>query len=309
MQCFRRTRSGFALSIVLWIVAALLLGIAFIVSLSKDNLALTKRLHNKLDSRLEAESILEALKFAILTSDYDNSSLLIIDNLPYKFPKKIILDGRKYKISKEITISLQDASSMLKVTYPDANMIALLATKNNEREFLYTIKDSINDWMDEDNVVRLNGAEKSFYNLKKGVDYGPRNSPALQSVEELRLINGINSLSSKRWNDLKKYLYFGDGATVNLSLITPSYLAKILKLDFYEASVLHRYEASDFNKFVTIIRENKNYNDEYMGFALSFKIKIDIMVKNHTSVSKLHTFINFRSLSKNSLSVEKSEIY
>ena len=309
MRYIHRSRGAFALSIVLWIVAALLLGIAFIVNVSKENLILTKELHNKLDARLEAESVLEALKYIVLTSNYDNNSLLLNANTPYKFPKKIILDGRKYKLSNEISISLQDASSMLNVIYPNRNLIASFLTINNERELLYTIKDSIKDWEDKDNIVSLNGAESSFYNLKKGLNFRPRNSAALQSVNELRLINGINSISEKRWKSLKKYFYFGSSATVNLTLLDSTYLGKLLKLDFIDAKILHRYEMNDIKKFMEYARKNKNFDEDSMSFALSFKIKIDIIVKNHTSVSRLHAFIDFKSMSKNALSVEKFEIY
>ena len=309
MQCTHQSKSAFALSIVLWIVAALLLGVAFIVSVSKNDLQLTKQLHNKLDTRLEAESVLEALKFAIITSDYDSIGLDIHTKLPYKFPKKIILDGRKYAINKEITIALQDASSMLNIIYPDARLLASLATTADERELFYTIRDSILDWKDSDNVVTLNGAEASFYHLKQGKNYGPRNSQSLQSVDELRLINGMDRLSDNAWKKLKQRIYFGDGAVVDLALLDTFYLQKLLKLNFLDAKMLHQYQTTDMPKFMDFIQKNSHYDENSMGFALSFKIKIDIIVKNHATTSILHTFMNFRSLSKDSLSVDKFEIY
>jgi len=300
-------RNAFALSIVLWIVAAILLGIAFIVTLSKDTLILSKNLHNKLDARLEAVSVLEALKFVILTSNHDSFGLIINTNLPYKFPKKIVLDGRKYKITKDITISLRDTSSILNVM--NVNLITALAVNNNQRELAFTIRDSLKDWKDSDNIVSLNGAEKAYYKHEKGVFYGPRNSMAFQSLDELRIIKGLDSLSSKEWEKLKEHLYYGNGSYINLALINQLYLSKLLKLTSFEAKELEKYKTQDYKRFLQIINQNKNYNDEYMGYGLSFKIKIDIIVRNHNSVSRLHTFINFKRMLSYSFGVKNFKIY
>lgn len=309
MQCTRQSRSGFALSIVMWIVAALLLGIVFIVSLSRENLVLTGKLHDKLDARMEAESVLEALKFVILTSDYDLNSLSPHVNLPYKFPKKIILDGRKYALSKEITIALKDSSSMFNVMHPNSSVIAKMLM-NNDRELYYTLRDSIKDWIDSDNVVRLNGAERAYYKLKKNIDYVPRNSPTLQSVDELKLIKGLDSLSDEHWKSLKNNFYFAKNGMLNLMLVKSEILQDILQLSSVDMKMLERYKREGKVKdFIIYIKKNPNYDEGYMNFTLSFKIKIDIIVKNHTSFSELQTFIDFKSLSDSSLSVGKFEIY
>jgi len=307
MQCIHQSKNGFALSIVLWIVAALLLGIVFIVSFSKKNLKLTEKLQYKLETRVEAESLLEILKFLVLTSEYNGNSLIIHQKLPYDFPNQIVLDGRNYMISNDINISMQDASSLLNVLNPSPKKIAMLAADKN-RELKYAIEDSLNDWVDKDNVVKLNGAEEAFYRLKKLVSYIPRNTPAIQSVDELRIIHGLDQLSSSQWQVLKSRLFYSKGATVNLSLIDALYLSKLLHLNISEARAL--VESRDnLNKFINLMMQNKYYNDEEMGFALSFKIKIAIIVKNHSSISKLYAFINFRKLSENRVSVDKFEIY
>ena len=306
MRCIQQSRSGFALSIVLWIVASLLLGVAFIVSISKNDLELTKKLHDKLDTRLEAESVLEALKFAILTSDYDSTGLLINQNLPYPFPKKIILDGRKYQITKEISISLQDASSMLDIRNPYSDIIASLISHNN-RELKLTIEDSIKDWIDRDDFVRLNGAETSYY--KKNKDYKPRNVSALQSVSEIRLIHGLDRLSNKDWQNLQKYLIYFDGEKINLGLIDKNYLKALLKLDDFQFQNLKKHQTSNFQKYILMIRKNPFYDNDYMGFTLSFKIKIGIIVKNRIAISKLNTLVNFRVISEQSPIINKYESY
>ena len=308
MPLIRQSKKAFALSIVMWIVAALLLGIAFVVMLSRDTLSLTESMHDKLVSRLKAESVLEVLKFEILTSDFNQKGPVNIRDTIYHIPTKMILDGRTYKIGN-ISITMRDASSMVNVIHPNYNIMASLMTSNNERELFYTIRDSIRDWIDEDNDVRLNGAEESVYKLKKSLNYSPRNNPAIQSVDELRSINGVDRLDDERWKRVKKYFYFGDGSVVNLALIDENYLSKLLKLNFLEASMLKNYREHDYQKYISMIRRNQNYDNDNMSFALSFNIKIDIKVKYKTATTKIESLIDFRTRLNNLITVEKFEIY
>jgi len=292
---YMKSRNGFALVIVMWIVAALLLGIAFIINISKENLTLTKGVQDKLSARLEAQSYLEVLKYYVMTANYDSVKLINNTNIThFKLPPQIVLDGRKYHPTAQVTFSMQDASSMINLLYPDAQMIAALASDGNQKLY-YTIKDSIKDWTDADRQTSLNGAEDAYYHKQKGARYGPRNYPALQSIYELKLIRGVNTLNKKTFNKLKKYLYFSQkGSAVDIALINTEYLSKLLHIDMSTAQQIEGYKQDDYSKFITILQKNKYYDDEYMGFALSFNIKISIKVKIGNAVSILKTFIDFR---------------
>jgi len=302
-----RSSAGFALSIVLWIVAALLLGIAFIMSTSKENVAITKALDVKLKTRLEAESLVEILKYAMLTSDYDSRSIYIKENLPYNFPKHLILDGREYKFNKDITLTLRDTSSMLSVFHPNFDLIALFAT--DDRELSYSIRDSIWDWIDADNSVRLNGAEEAFYRFNRSANFGPRNYSAVESVDELRLIKGVYDLSEAEWDALRPYLYSDNQTSLNLALLKREYLQKILKLDDSQGRLLQEYRDSDMKKFYTLVNANKNFNNEVMNFSLSFLIDIHLHVKKSLAATKLHTLMGFKSRKIKQISVKKFEVY
>ncbi len=236
----KESRRGFALSIVLWIVAALLFGIATLALLAKDTQFLTKNVNAKLKTQIEAENILEHLKFYILTANSDYNSFInnSLSNSNYKFPNKIIVDNRWYEITKDIKIRLHDTSAMQNVFYLYAEDIAHLATTSSQRQERFVIIDSIKDWTDSDNIVSLNGAEASRYAMKEDVNYKIRNSPALQSTYEVRLINGIDTLSEKRWKQLHQRLYYGRATIVNLTLLDSKYLSYILKIDEFLASSL-----------------------------------------------------------------------
>jgi len=290
-----KSKNGFALAIVMWIVAALLFGIAFIMSISKENLTLTKGVQEKLSARLEAQNYLEVLKYYVMTADFDSIELLNTNDMPkYKLPHKIVLDGRKYHPTAHVTFSMQDTSSMINLLYPDAQMLAALASDGNQALY-HTIKDSIKDWTDADRKTSLNGAEDAYYHKEKAVNYAPRNYPALQSIYELRLIKGVDTLSQKAFDKLKKYIYFSQhGAVVNIALIDTNYLSKLLHIDMSTAQQMENYKQNDYPKFINTLQKNRYYDDESMGLALSFNIKIFIKVKIANAVSTLETSVDFR---------------
>jgi len=306
---FMKSKRGFALSIVLWIVAALLLGIAFILNLSKDSLTLTKGVQEKLIARLQAQDYLEVIKYYVMTADFNNYKLINNHSIAtYKLPKEIILDGRDYNISKNVTLSMRDASSIVNLFYPNQRIIAALASQGDDA-LNYTIKDSIKDWIDADSKVSLNGAESSYYNKEQNVFYKPRNYPALQSSDELRLIRGINTLNKKDFDRLSSYIYVSQqGAIVNLALVSPEYLSILLHIDKEIAEQLINYKYKNFTKFVNTIRKNHYYNDS-MGFGLSFDILIKLKIKVGASRVILETFIDFRKNQFRDTTINMYKIY
>lgn len=311
MSCFHqsRTRPAFALSVVIWIVAALLTGVAYIVHISKDEIRITEKLDAKLRTRLRAESILEMLKYYVMTANYDSNSLynhVIYDNI--QLPSRIVVDGRPYRLNDGTTFSIQDVSALIDVFDPSYDLIAQLASKPTDRTRYYTIHDSIKDWIDKDDIVSLNGAEWAFYHFKKGVDYGPRNSPAIQSVDELHLINGVDSLPLDRWKILKTHLYYGPGSYYNLALVDDLLLAKLLHLNMLEAEALSRLRRESMKKFMQRVKSMKTYNDEAMGFSLSFEMIIKIKVQRQGVISRLKTTILFKQGETKGILIENFSI-
>ena len=310
MMPYMKTRSGFALSIVLWIVAALLLGIAFVLNLSKDSLELTKGVQEKLIAREQAQNYLEAIKYYIMTANFNSYKLT--NNTPiltYKFPKEIVLDGRDYNLSKNVSLSMRDASSMVNIFYPNEEIIADLASQGNDTLY-YTIKDSIKDWIDSDSKVSLNGAENSYYTKQKNVLYKPRNYPAIQSVEELRLIRGLDTLSQKQFDNLKTYIYSSQkGTLVDLALVDATLLSKILHVDLDIAQKIISYKYNNYNKFVNLIEKNQYYSDDSMSLALSFNILVKLKVKVGNTMVLLETFIDFRKNKFRDITTDMYKIY
>ncbi|NPA60576.1 MAG: hypothetical protein GXO30_08995 [Epsilonproteobacteria bacterium] len=281
-------RKGFALSIVLWIVAVLLIGIAFIASLSKESLHVSYMLKDKLATQIIAKNYLEAIKYHVMISDCDGMKL-INKNPIFSLPKEINLDGSEYHISNNITISIQDLSSMVR-PYDLYSIVDMI----KHRELSFTIKDSIRDWLDVDDNVRLNGAESTYYTIQKQLGYRPSNINIFQSLDELKLVKGINDIDE---NIIEKTTY--KEGIINLMLINARYLKALFHISMDEANKLVSMRHKDSKKFVSIIEQNKYFDDSYMWFGISQVVNIKITVMQHKAKSQLYATLYFAQNDKN----------
>lgn len=288
-------KKAFILSIVLWIVAALLFGTVALATLSKDTLFLTRGLNDKLYSELIAEDILEILKFYITTAEHDYISYKnsLLKDINYNLPDRLIADGRLYELGKNIKIRLHNTSGMVNILNPNAKLIASLATTKTQRQERYTIEDSINDWVDSDNAVSLNGAEQSRYDANQDVNYKVRNSQAIQSIYEFKLIKGIKDLSVNEWNELKNRFYFGNSSVVNLAIVDAKFLSSVLNINLSKALDYIKLREDNLDKYMKLISSEKSFNEDTMGFYMSKQLKIEIDVVHGNARSILKTIIDF----------------
>jgi len=302
-----KKRDGFVLSIVLWIVAALLFGIATVASFTKDTQELTQEIDNKLKTELIASDILEILKFYIITADFDNISFKnsMFHNFSYKLPDQIIVDNRWYNISNEIKFRVIDASALLNVGTISVSEIAKSLTTSSELALRSELENSLLDWIDKDNIVSLNGAENATYQLQKRVSYQIRNANALQSVEELQLVNGYDSLSDF---NISKF-YYGRGTTINLALVDAKRFSDTLNIDILTASSLLERRGDNMSEFLLKTSNLKTFYDDYMGFYLSKELQIEIEVTKSKARTSLYTLIDFREFQKQLYTVIKYNIY
>lgn len=289
-------KKGFALSIVLWIVAALLMGVSMLSFFAKDTVSLTTNLNDKLYTKLHANDTLEVLKYYIKTADYDSVSFINekFKNEELSFPSILYVDNRWHKIDRYTKIKVLDTSALVNiVTYP-ANMISFLAVKGENNSFFYTVRDALKDWRDNDSFLNLSGAESDTYRLKKEKSFFPRNSNAIQDPTELRLVNGIDALSTQDWHNLKKQLYFGRTGLINLLLTDKIILSYLLKIKLQDAEDLIKVRETDYKKFFDLVRMHPNFNSDNMKLYISKQLKISILVEKNGAKTMIEAMIDFR---------------
>lgn len=285
-----KAKKAFALSIVLWIVLAMVFGITALSLFTKDTLSLTKALDQKLHTRLEAESLLQKLIFYTATASYNYTSLLNT-TIP-GLPQSIHLDGTSYQDGNS-TFRITDTSALLNVMFASSKDILSLLPSTVSHQHRYEIKDSLKDWKDKDDIPLLNGAEFSAYENRQGKPYRPRNALNIQDSNELRLINGFDKLSKASWNILRSKLYYGDGTTENLMLMNASRLSALFNIRDSQAQALVKIREKEPSEFIKNIQKLDNYDDEVYGFHLSLQLKIEIETTLGEARTKLETIISF----------------
>ena len=107
-----------------------------------------------------------------------------------------IPSSRPYSIQigdRDCEVSINDESGKInvnKITDDMRSSFVRVLTAYKLKQFVAeTITDSILDWLDEDDLHHINGAEKDFYAALSD-PYEPKNGP-FESIEELTLVKGV----------------------------------------------------------------------------------------------------------------------
>jgi general secretion pathway protein K len=286
-------KKAFAFSITLWIIASLLFATVVILRFAKDEVNLSKGLNNKLQSQIIAQSILELLKFYIPTADYTSNSIKnnLLKNTNYPLPSEIIVDGREYNITKNITISLIDTSGMVNIMYASGRSIA--NTLSYDENSVTSLTDTFEDWIDVDNLKRINGAEQNNYSKFKG-GLKVRNSKSIQDIHELQLIKGFDKID---FDFINKNIYYGRDSSINLMLINNKrYLSFLLGLDIKSINEILELRDMEPLKFIKRVNYAPKYNDDYMGLSLSKEFIIKIKVEQDRGRTLLSTLLSFEKI-------------
>lgn len=200
-------KKAFSLALTLWIVAILSLLSVYYLNYGKKVVKKSGELQLKLKLVLEAESMVELIKFygatgIIIENRLENS---IIGKKIRNFPNRIFIDSQKIVFDNS-TISLQDSAGLIDIS--DQEAISDYIAEDKEKKAI--IKDSMSDWIDSDDFSSLNGAEKSFYSANS-YRYNARNEQYISASEELFLIRGLEHLSKEKKHRLLSNLIISDG--------------------------------------------------------------------------------------------------
>ncbi len=108
--------------------------------------------------------------------------------------KSVNFNGQAVKLSyqytSDIIVRIYDLSGLINLsTISREKFKQIMRQQMIESENIDSLLDAWQDWVDKDDLKRLNGAEKDYYEKKK-TPYIPSNAP-LFTVEELKLIKGF----------------------------------------------------------------------------------------------------------------------
>ena len=160
--------------------------------LVKEYIKSAQAFQKKAESMLKVRSAYDTLIYLMLNGKFTQKEIILpqIEELPQI--ESIPLNGIEVPFLEDLIIKVQDSNGLLSVT--TINTVALkrlLTYFEVDPQNADTFIDSLLDWIDQDDLTRLNGAEREWYSFQ-GLKYEPRNYP-IQYKEELKLIKEMNS--------------------------------------------------------------------------------------------------------------------
>ena len=209
-------QKGLALVLVLWVLSLLtIMAGSFALSMRREA-SVIAGLRNNAQAMAIAESGIAMAEMMLLNSDPN---------------KRWRVDGNIYQISSmDAEVRVRLLSETGKIDINQADQIALQGLMTHapvDEEQQTRLVNAILDWRDQDDLVRIDGAEKKEYQAA-GLSYVPRNKP-FQSLEELQLVLGMDK-SVFLWIEPLVTVYSGQ-QQVNLQLAAKEVLQTIPKLD------------------------------------------------------------------------------
>lgn len=188
---------GFALLLVMWIIAILMVIVLSFSFTTRVETSSTMQFKDMTEKKFIAEAGLQRAIFEIFYFMYKNGSLsggaqgnLIVDETD-----TWRTDGRYYEGKiKDGTyfVSIIDEQGKIDLnTAPEMVLKNLFKNMGVDDQEADSIVDSIMDWKDADDLHRLNGAESDYY-MSLPRPYKAKNAN-FDTVEELLLVKGINA--------------------------------------------------------------------------------------------------------------------
>ncbi len=250
-----RRQRGSVIIIVLW--TSILLTVLVTVMAGKVQLSARTAFHNR-----TAVGDMAAVASAMNKAEME----LMLESMPEPIDQEQVLDDEgnirspDYRFNGQpLTLHYPVEDDMVVRIYNHAGKINLNSLSNANLQLIIEkrlgpepdpqrvqeLLGAWTDWTDLNDLAGINGAESDYY---ESLDppYSARNSPELDSVEELRLIRGYDELF-KDVNLDAAFTVYGEGNIVNLNLATREAMQMLPGLtdELIEQILLHR-ESRDF---------------------------------------------------------------
>lgn len=179
------SNNGIALIQVLLISAILSVIALYISQTAKKQVGWAIQQKEYLDAQFELHSAESLMVYTLLTQ---NRERRIAGNIESKWN----FFNQTFAINEKVMGKIQDYSGLIDISSgPSDKFGKLLVAQGLSHADAQVIMQSLADWVDNDELTRLNGAEANYY-ISQNLTM-PRNG-GLQSVRELMLVRGMNNV-------------------------------------------------------------------------------------------------------------------
>ena len=205
----------------------------------KEHLKAAEGLKAKAEAMMQARSTYDGLIFSILSGRLTQKEIVLGGAKQVLGVQRIALGGPGVKLANEVFVRVQDSNNAISLVSPDLEVLRrLILLEGGEAETANTIVDSYLDWVDPDDLSRVNGAE-SWYYRTQGKPYAPRNFP-VQYKDELALVRGFDA---KLFARVEPYLTVLPSMGLNLNTADDVMLRAYLDIDQEALAKLKNYRA------------------------------------------------------------------
>lgn len=231
-----QSEQGSAILLTLFLSAVIMtvgLGFSWLV---REHVRTAEALKIKTEAMVQARSAYEMLIYAMLSGKMTNDTIRFspeggalagVAHLP--------LNGTEMAILGDVVVSVQDTNGLVSFSGGQVgilNRLMPMVTLGTSPEYFL---EKYMDWMDPDNLVRINGAERVDYQLES-LPFKPRNYP-LQYKEELQFIKGM---TPEIYNQVAPYLTLLPASGFNPNTASAPILKAYLDIDERTAEILQK---------------------------------------------------------------------
>ncbi len=231
---------------------------------AREQVSTAQAFQNRIKAELLLKTAKSRLLFTLFKYDPVDISDKTINGVKWNFR------GQAFVPSPGVVIKIQAVSGLLSVlTTPDKYWQKTLLFLGVEADKVSSIIDSIHDWVDTDNIPRIDGAEQSQYG---GKVFGPRNGP-LQHISELMNIKGI---TADLYEQLKPLVTIYTLATFNPALAPHKLIHAIFSTDIAE-QIINAQNAGNFTEQTwSSIVGSREYDFVDIHPRSTFKVSISV---------------------------------
>ena len=204
--------------------------------LVKEHLKASEGLKNKAEAILKARSAFDTILYLVLNGQVLQREIVPAAGSEISELKRLPLDGERVLLFDDIYVQAQDSNGMLSLVNLNTAAMERMIKKVGGMDSASGIIESYLDWIDTDNLTRVNGAE-DFYYKGQGLPYVPRNY-AIQYKDEIQWIKGMDK---ELYGKIEPYLTILPSTAFNPNTASDEVLMAYLDINEDSLKVLKEY--------------------------------------------------------------------
>jgi general secretion pathway protein K len=290
MKALISSKKGSA-TILMMLIGVLIVAIGLSFNwLVKEHIKAAEGLKDKTEAILKARSAYDRLIYMLLSGEMTRKEIILTGVEEITNLKTIPLNGEEIALADDIRVRIKDTNGRISLYNIDLNVLERLISNTGLTENPAIPVASLLDWVDTDDLSRVNGAEKAYYE-GEGRPYIPRNY-GLQYFEEIGFIRGF---TKELLGKIQPSLTMLPSTGFNPNTADDAVIKAFLNVSDDSLRILREYVSkqaiiSDAVLYSLVGRRIQNEDAAY--YLPSFNVDISLSVGQPRSLYKIKAGLN-----------------